>query len=76
MHVARDQFLAGAGLADDQHVRVARRDQANPVEQRDRARIDEHLRAGTNGCRERGAVGQREDGRGVGPRIGRGVVHE
>ena len=56
MHVARDQFLAGAGLADDQHVRVARRE-ANPVEQRDRARIDEHLRAGTNGCRERGAVG-------------------
>ena len=72
MHVARDQFLAGAGLADDQHVRVASTESGDPAAATERGSTNTRRGWTNNGCASAGRSGSVRTG-GVGPlRIGRG----
>ena len=51
MHMARDQLLAGAGLADDERACITGGDALDALQQRFRTRIFEHERSGTDrGC--------------------------
>jgi hypothetical protein len=62
--VARDQLLAGAGLAGHQHGGVAAREPLDVIEQHARLRVMEHQRLGTDGER-----------RGVRVRQGQNLCH-
>lgn len=63
MHVARDQLLARARLAQDEHVGIAGRDEADALEQGQRARVLEHLRRGADRRGHGPGTGQREQRR-------------
>ena len=54
MNMPRHQFLAGAGLADDQHAGLARRDLLQVREQCLGFRVFEHLRGSANRRRQGG----------------------
>ncbi|MPM45001.1 hypothetical protein SDC9_91686 [bioreactor metagenome] len=63
VHVARDKFLAGAGLADDEHVGFAGCDHADAFEQGERLGVFKHLRGGAYRCGVLARLGQGEQGR-------------
>ena len=58
MQVARDEFLAGAGLAGDQYAGIARRDLLDLGEQCLGARVSEIHSSGAFGRRRGGGGGQ------------------
>jgi hypothetical protein len=58
VHMPRDQFLAGAGLSDDEHVGIAGRHHADAFEQRGRARVLKHLCGGADRGGELARVGK------------------
>ncbi|EDT38258.1 hypothetical protein BamMEX5DRAFT_5957 [Burkholderia ambifaria MEX-5] len=65
MHEARDQLLAGAALAGDEHRRIARRDELDAFEQHPRFGIVERQCLRANRDRMRSRVRQAEDGHGT-----------